>query len=187
MKRPNGWLLLLCVLIIPCTYPVKADVQNINPSQESPLDIVGFSRNILLSTDDYYAHHVEVSMVIADNGDIIAGWKNSETHYGGGARVSIVRSQDNGHTWSTPYNMPMYNGLNTRQSDPWLYWYNGTLYYAYLEFDYRYFDNPAGGFLSQITIAKSIDYGQSWTPVQATNSTYFADKETIVVGAKNTL
>ena len=157
-------------------------------SQETDEVILGFSSNKLLSTDDNnYAHHVEVSMAISDNGTIFVGWKNSETHNGGGARVSIVRSLDRGKSWTQPYDMPMYGGSFTRQSDPWLYWYNGTVYYAYLEFEPDYFNDPSGGYLTQITIAKSIDYGVTWTPVQASDCTHFADKETIVVGENNTV
>ena len=157
-------------------------------SQETDEVILGFSSNKLLSTDDNnYAHHVEVSMAISDNGTIFVGWKNSETHNGGGARVSIVRSLDRGKSWTQPYDMPMFSGFFTRQSDPWLYWYNGTVYYAYLEFEPNYFNDPSGGYLTQITIAKSTDYGVTWTPVQASNCTHFADKETIVVGENNTV
>ncbi|TFG23900.1 MAG: hypothetical protein EU533_02685 [Promethearchaeota archaeon] len=120
-------------------------------------------------------------MAISDDGILFAGWKNSETHYGGGARVSFTCSLDNGRTWSSPYDMPMFGGLFTRQSDPWLYWKNGTLYYSYLEFEAAYLNDPSGDYLTQMTVAKSIDNGVSWTPVKATNNSYFADKETIVV------
>jgi hypothetical protein len=162
-------------------------VGNLNLSQETDDIILGFSSNKLLSTNDNYNHHVEVSMAISDDGTIFAGWKNSETHNGGGARVSIVRSLDGGTIWTQPYDMPMYGGYITRQSDPWLYWYNGTVYYAYLEFEAAYFDDPSGGHLTQITIAKSINNGVSWTPVKASNGNYFADKETFVVGENNTV
>ena len=161
---------------------------NLSLSQETDEVILGFSSNTLLSTNDNnYAHHVEVSMAISDGGTIFIGWKNSETHNGGGARVSIVRSLDGGTSWTQPYDMPMFGGSFTRQSDPWLYWCNGTVYYAYLEFEPEYFNDPNGGYLTQITIAKSIDNGVTWTPVQASNSTYFADKETFVVGENNTV
>ena len=157
-------------------------------SQDTEEVILGFSSNKLLSTDDNnYAHHVEVSMAISENGTFFVGWKNSETHNGGGVRVSIVRSLDLGKSWTQPYDMPMFGGSFTEQSDPWLYWHNETIYYAYLEFEPDYFIDPNGGYLSQITIAKSIDYGVTWTPVQASNGTYFADKETIVVGENNTV
>ena len=185
---------VICIFLLTLFFPIysgyalECQSVSIPTSQESSQKIVGFSRNILLSSNDNdYAHHVEVSMTISDNGIIFVGWKNAETHYGSGVRVSIVQSQDNGQTWSSPVNMPMYGGLNTQQSDPWLYWFNNTLYYAFLEFDSRYINNPLGGFLSQITIAKSANYGQSWTLVKASNNTYFADKETFIVGNNNTV
>ena len=66
-------------------------VENLNLSQEANVEILGFSTNRLLSTNDNnYAHHVEVSMAISDEGTIFVGWKNSETHNGGGARVSGI-------------------------------------------------------------------------------------------------
>ncbi|MFX1494653.1 MAG: sialidase family protein [Promethearchaeota archaeon] len=159
-------------------------------SLEDHPQILAFTDNRLLSIDDSnYAHHVEVSMAISDFPDetIFVGWKNSETHSGAGARVSIVKSTDRGETWTNPYDMPMYGGRFTCQSDPWLYWYNGTIYYAYLEFESDYLSDPSGDYLTQITVAKSIDYGNTWNPVKATNGTYFADKETIVVGKNNTI
>ncbi|MFX0108812.1 MAG: hypothetical protein ACFE7R_11040, partial [Candidatus Hodarchaeota archaeon] len=95
--------------------------------------VTDFSQNVLLSTDDSnYEHHVEVSLAISDGGMLFAGWKNSATHNGGGLRVSFVRSSDGGDTWTQPFDMPMFEGANTRQSDPWLFWSNGTIYYAYL-------------------------------------------------------
>ncbi|MFX0054770.1 MAG: sialidase family protein [Promethearchaeota archaeon] len=136
--------------------------------------IVGFTENLLLSTDDSsYNHHIEVTMVISDNGTLFAGWKNSETHNGGGARVSFVKSSDGGETWSYPYHMPMFwQDFTSRQSDPWMAWHDGKLYYAYLEFT----DTE-----SQITVAVSHDYGTSWDTVQSTFGSGFADKETITV------
>jgi hypothetical protein len=136
--------------------------------------IVDFTQNLLLSTDDnLYNHHVEVTMVISDNGTLLAGWKNSETHNGGGARVSFVKSSDGGETWSNPYHMPMFwESVISRQSDPWMAWHDGVLYYAYLEFT----DTD-----SQITVANSRDYGASWNTVQSTFGVGFADKETIAV------
>lgn len=59
----------------------------IRSSQEYHPEILAFSDNRLLSIDDSnYAHHVEVSMAISDFPDevIFVGWKNSETHSGGG-------------------------------------------------------------------------------------------------------
>jgi hypothetical protein len=184
-------IMLSLAFLLPFSTFISANpfiTEHLSLSQETDETILGFSSNKLLSTDDNnYAHHVEVSMAISDNGTIFVGWKNSETHNGGGARVSIVRSLDCGKSWTHPYDMPMFGGSFTRQSDPWLYWYNGTVYYAYLEFEPDYFNDPSGGYLTQITIAKSIDYGVTWTPVQASNCTHFADKETIVVGENNTV
>ncbi|MFW9886977.1 MAG: sialidase family protein [Candidatus Thorarchaeota archaeon] len=136
--------------------------------------IVGFTQNLLLSTDDSsYNHHVEGTMVISDNGTLFAGWKDSETHNGGGARVSFVKSVDGGETWSYPYHMPMFwQDFTSRQSDPWMAWHDGVLYYAYLEFT----DTE-----SQITVAISRDYGTSWDTAQSTFGSGFADKETIAV------
>lgn len=157
-------------------------------NQEVYPEILAFSNDRCLSIDDsIYPHHVEVSMAISDDGIIFVGWKNSETHNGGGARVSVVRSTDEGETWTNPYNMPMFEGRTTRQSDPWLYWYNDTIYYAYLEFENQYFIDPEGGYLTQITVAKSYDDGETWITVNATDGAYFADKETIVVGENNTI
>lgn len=184
-------IMLLLAFVLPFSNFISANpfgAESISLSQKADEDILRFSSNKLLSTDDNnYAHHVEVSMAISDNGTIFVGWKNSETHNGGGARVSIVRSLDCGKSWNQPYDMPMFGGSFTRQSDPWLYWHNGTVYYAYLEFEPNYWDDPSGGYLSQITIAKSLDYGVTWTLVQASNGTYFADKETIVVSENNTV
>jgi hypothetical protein len=145
-------------------------------AHHSDTTIVDFTQNLLLSTDDIsYDHHVEVTMVISDNGTLFSGWKNSETHNGGGARVSFVKSGDGGETWSSPYHMPMFwHGVSSRQSDPWMAWHDGVLYYAYLEFT----DTN----LSQITVANSRDYGTSWDTVQSTFGNGFADKETIAVG-----
>ena len=144
-------------------------------AHHSDANIVDFTQNLLLSTDDsMYNHHVEVTMVISDNGTLFAGWKNSETHNGGGARVSFVKSSDGGETWSYPFQMPMFwHSVTSRQSDPWMAWYDGVLYYAYLEFTDT---------LSQITVANSHDYGTSWHTVQSTFGGGFADKETIAVG-----
>ncbi|NHJ13203.1 MAG: exo-alpha-sialidase [Candidatus Thorarchaeota archaeon] len=152
-------------------------------------EVNSFTENLLLSTDDNdYEHHVEVSLVITDNGTLFAGWKNAHTHNGAGVRVSITKSGDGGTTWTQPFDMPMFGGAETEQSDPWLAWHDGTLYYAYLEVEVGYFDDPeSGDYFTQMTVAKSIDYGDSWTPVKATNATHFADKETFTVADDGTI
>jgi hypothetical protein len=184
-------ILFIMIILLPLFAFFNLDSNSINEiklTQGTNSEILAFSNDRRLSLDDsIYPHHVEVSMVISDNGIIFVGWKNSETHNGGGARVSIVRSLDGGESWTNPHDMPMFEGRTTRQSDPWLYWYNNTIYYAYLEFENQYFNDPEGGYLSQITVAKSQDDGETWTPVNATNGNYFADKETIVVGENKTV
>jgi hypothetical protein len=156
----------------------------------SDSEIIGFTANKLLSIDDSnYDHHVEPTLAISDNGTLFAGWKNSETAIGSGARVSFAKSTDGGVHWSLPFNMPMFNvtilqnqfgicsepSIITRQSDPWLFWHNGMLYYAYLEFA------PDVPWFTQITVARSNNTGQSWNPVSASYGSGFADKETMWV------
>jgi hypothetical protein len=157
------------------------EVSHYTPAQDVTQSIVSFSENILLSTQDLpYAHHVEPTIAISDNGTILAGWKNSETHNGGGARVSVVKSVDGGTTWTDPYNMDMFDGYTTRQSDPWLLWHEETAYYAYLEFG-------SGTGFTQMTVARSYDYGEAWIPVKASYNDYFADKETMVIADDGTI
>jgi len=138
--------------------------------------ITSFSENILLSTDDIpYPQHVEPTIALGSNDEIFAGWKNAEGHNTGGIRVSFTKSLDYGKTWSTVEYMPYYGGILTGQSDPWLVYRNGYLYYAYLEYSRTI--TP----LSQITVATSTDDGDSWNIVNATGGVGFADKETMTV------
>ncbi|MFW9814279.1 MAG: sialidase family protein, partial [Candidatus Thorarchaeota archaeon] len=145
-------------------------------------EVLGFSSNVLLSTDDSsYPHHVEVSMAISDNDTLFVGWKESNTHNGPGIRVSVTKSVDGGITWSSPYSMPMFTSGTTGQSDPWLVWHDGIVYYVYLEY------SITGPLLSQITVARSDNYGASWTPVTASYGNYFADKEMMVISNDGTM
>ncbi len=142
--------------------------------------IGSFSENILISVSDSpYPHHVEPTLAVTENGVIFAGWKEAYGHNTGGVRVSFSKSIDNGVTWSDPFNMPNFEP-NTGQSDPWLVWYEetDTLYYTYLE--YSLVDSIEEG-LSQMTVAKSIDYGETWTLATASYGEGFADKETMTV------
>jgi hypothetical protein len=193
MKK-NPLLIIFVLIFMSFVIPISNlflksshEFSKLYTAQKSPPDIIGFSENKLLSTDDLlFPHHVEVSMAISDNGTIFAGWKNADTHNGGGVRVSYAKSNDGGNSWSKPYYMPLFNGTLTYQSDPWLYWYNGVIYYAYLELERDYLSDPENGF-SQITVAKSNNYGTSWTPVQATHGIGFADKETMIVSDNGTV
>ena len=158
------------------------NVTLLSASTETMPGVSGFSPNVLLSTDDSsYPHHVEVSMAISDNGTLFAGWKESNTHNGPGIRVSVTKSVDGGNTWSSPYNMPMFTSGTTGQSDPWLVWHDGTIYYTYLEY------SIAGPSLSQITVARSDNYGASWTPATASYGDFFADKEMTVISNNETI
>ncbi|MHA1124984.1 MAG: sialidase family protein [Candidatus Heimdallarchaeota archaeon] len=141
-----------------------------------------FTDPVKLSTSDsVYPHHVETTMAITDDDRIYVGWKNSETHSGGGARNSFTVSSDDGATWADPVFMPMFNADNSRSSDPWMISYENTLYYCYLEFATAY------PYWSMITVAKAIDYGNSWDTVQASYGKYFADKQTIAVDENENL
>jgi hypothetical protein len=159
-----------------------ANITNLSASAEPLPKVSGFSSNVLLSTDDsIYSNHVEVSMAISDNDTLFAGWKESDTHNGPGIRVSVTKSVDGGTTWASPYSMPMFTSGITGQSDPWLVWHDASIYYAYLEYS---LDGPP---LSQITVARSDDYGDSWTPVTASYGDQFADKETMVISDDGTI
>jgi hypothetical protein len=172
--------------------PSNASYTHVSGSASA--EVISFSQNKLLSTDDsLYAHQVEPTLAIGDDGAIFAGWKNSETHNGGGARVSFSRSTDGGTSWTSPHHMPMYNpgipnrnhlpgdAVVTRQSDPWLVWFNGSIYYAYLEFSFSEVS------FSQITIARSDNLGASWSRVKASYGRNFADKETMIVHEDGTV
>jgi len=184
-------LVLVLLVVLPAIqtneskYIETRSVENLallNASVETQPEVSEFSSNILLSTDDSsYPHHVEVSLAISDNGTLFAGWKESNTHDEAGIRVSITKSVDGGNTWATPYNMPMFTNGTTGQSDPWLVWHDEVIYYAYLEY------SITGPYLSQITVARSDDYGTTWTPVAATHGDFFADKETMAISDSGTI
>jgi hypothetical protein len=149
-----------------------------------PVDVNAFSTNILLSTEDVmYPQHVEPTLAISENGTLFAGWKNAFSHNGGGVRVSFSRSIYGGATWSSPFDMPKFQGLNTGQSDPWLVWHNGSLFYTYLEYNLQEPGIPFGSTFSQITVAKSQDHGLTWVPVTATYGVGFADKEITAISS----
>ncbi|MFX0014157.1 MAG: sialidase family protein [Promethearchaeota archaeon] len=163
-----------------------------SPAVPEPFNIITFSENDLLSQKPMYHpyyYHVEPTLVITANGTLFAGWKDATSHSGIGRRVSFTKSVDNGITWTEPLTMPFPPGLEWKagQSDPWMTWdeENEILYYAYLEYEDDYFLNFTG--FSQITVAKSTDYGQSWTIVPASHGFGFADKETITVSNNGTV
>jgi hypothetical protein len=77
--------------------------------------------------------------------------------------------------------MPMFTSGVTGQSDPWMAWHGDSIYYAYLEYSIE------GPELSQITVARSDDYGVSWTPVTASYCDFSADKETMAISDDGTI
>ncbi|UCG01233.1 MAG: exo-alpha-sialidase [Candidatus Heimdallarchaeota archaeon] len=133
------------------------------------------------TSDSPYTHHVEPTLAISENDVIFAGWKNAFSHNGPGVRVSFSKSTNNGKDWSEPFDMPMFKGINTGQSDPWLVWHDEILYYAYLEYSIDSYE------LSQITVAKSTSLGDTWSPVAASYGEGFADKETMTVSNDGTV
>jgi len=178
--RLTVFLLIASLFLTMVVYPVKTQ-------ETSTTTIVEFSENILLSTrDTLYQHHVEPTLAISDDGTLFTGWKNAFSHNGGGVRVSFSKSVDNGATWTTPFNMPKFENLNTGQSDPWMVWHDGMLYYAYLEFAMTGSGNINTDVLSQITVAKTVS-GDEWTPVRATYGEGFADKETMAITSNGTI
>jgi hypothetical protein len=175
-ESSNSFKLYFVILILNTTVIGIISTQAAN-SNNNISYITEFSENILLSTrDSDYFHHVEPTLAISQNDTIFAGWKNAYGHNTGGVRVSFSKSIDYGISWTEPFDMPMYEGIFTGQSDPWLVWDVSGLYYAYLEYS---IENDE---LSQITVAKSSDYGTSWVfQTQATYGNGFADKETMTI------
>ena len=189
-KKQYGFLLILIVnfIILPITFVGSTDIPSylkVSSSGSTPeilFQTKGFSKNILLSTDDSnWNQHVEPMIAISNNGTLFAGWKNAYTHDGDGERVSIAKSIDRGASWTTPFDMPMFNGLNTKQSDPWLFLHNQSIYYAYIEWEPEYWTYFTSDYLSQVTVAKSSGDITEWTTATATFGSYFADKETMYI------
>ncbi|NHJ48205.1 MAG: exo-alpha-sialidase [Asgard group archaeon] len=138
--------------------------------------ILGFSDNILLSTDDIsYPHHVEPTIAIGDDDTIYAGWKNANGHNTGGVRVAFTKSMNGGKSFSNPSYMDYITEGITGQSDPWMVFSDNRLYYAYLEY------SITGPYISQITVATTMDGGAVWNYANGTDGDYFADKETMTV------
>ena len=144
--------------------------------------ITQFSTNILLTTsDDKYPEHVEPSLAIGENDQLFVGWKEAQTPISAGLDVSFSSSIDNGLTWSTPISMPSNISKTNYKSDPWLVIHDNIIYYSYLD----YFSINSN--ITQITLAKSIDGGQTWVTSKASANKYFADKETFIVSPNGTI
>ncbi len=140
--------------------------------------------NIKVSTDDFFPHQVEPTMALGNDNEIFVGYKEAQAHNGGGFAVSFTVSLDGGTTWKSPQLMPSMYTQNARQSDPWMVYRNGVLYYAYLDFTSIDVDPQLN---SRITIAMSKDQGNSWSTVKASQNEGFADKETFDVDDKGNI
>ena len=171
-------LLLSNFLIFGLVVPSKQSNNNELNSYKS------FSKNILLSTSDSkYPQHVEPTLAIGQNNQLYVGWKNANYPNSGGLAVSFTTSNDNGSTWSNPIFMPSNISNTLFQSDPWLNVHDNEIYYSYL--DYSNFSSLNQ--ISQVTMAKSIDNGSTWTTSKASDNNYFADKETFIVSPNGTI
>ena len=169
-KNDVKFIILTCLLI---SMGIAENVGQISSSTQdhSPFDI-SVGENILISTsDEIFPHHVEPTLALSDNGDIAVGWKNAYTADGGGASVSYSFSSD-GTTWSSPGYPTSFWPEGSSQSDPWMHYYGGTLYFLYIEFNI---------FDSQCTMSYTSDNGLTWDYSRATFGTGFADKETFTI------
>ena len=137
--------------------------------------------NILISTDESnYLHQVEPTMALSGDGEIFIAFKNAYTFDGGGEKVSFVMSPDNGESFSNPVEMSNFDPSHPSiQSDAWMQYFNGTLYFLYLESDFNTF--------SQMTMAQSDNYGSSFTTVSSTSALNFADKEMFAIDSDGSI
>ena len=137
-----------------------------------------FPKNLLLSTNDLWKHHVEPTMALGDEDRIYVGWKNADEHDGGGRSVAYSYSID-GETWQDPVDMDPFWSTGSIQSDPWMVFFNHTLYYSYLESD---------GEQGQITFTFTSDHGSTWTKIRGTyGEGIYADKETFAISENGTI
>lgn len=149
-----------------------------------------FSPNIrLTASDTLYSQHVEPTMAIGPNNQIFVGWKEADSPDGGGLNVSFSKSTDGGITWTNPIQMPNNYSNTYAKSDAWMYYYNNTLYYSYLEYNLTTinYSGPYTGHYSQVTMARSTDNGTTWTTAKASQNKYFADKEAFTVSSNGTI
>lgn len=147
-----------------------------------------FSTNVLVSTSKLYPQHVEPTMALGPNNQIFVGWKDADTATGSGVDVSFTKSVNNGDSWTNPVQMPYNYSADWSKSDAWMNYFNNTLYYSYLEynftaFSYGLYNKP----YSQVTMAISSDNGSTWTTTQASHNKGFADKETFIVSPQGTI
>ncbi len=126
-----------------------------------------------------YPEQVEPTLTVLSSGRLLIGWKEADTATGGGRRVGFCYSDDEGQTFSPNILMEPV-GPGEYQSDPWLVSDNNdNVYFAFLEY---------GGLDEGMGVAKTLDGGASWlSPVQASDTTGFDDKETACVDANGNI
>ena len=140
-----------------------------------------FSTNIQLTiNDNLYPQHVEPTLTVGPNNELFVGYKEANTPTGGGVNVSFIRSLDGGIAWSTPSLMPSNVSSTRSESDPWLNYYNNTIYYSYLDY-------TSDLSSSQVTMARSTDKGNSWITSKASDNSLFADKEVFIISPNGTI
>ena len=61
--------------------------------------------------------------------------------------------------------------------------YNNTVYYSYLDYSNDSDKNP----YSQVTMARSIDTGNTWEVSKASSNNFFADKESFTISPNGTI
>ena len=143
-----------------------------------------FSPNINVSaSDSLFPQHVEPTLAIGSNNQLFAGWKEASTSTGPGVDVSFTSSSDNGITWTAPLRMPYNVSSSWSKSDPWLNYFNKTIYFTYLEYN----TVQTLGSNSQVTMARSTDNGTTWITTKATQNKLFADKETFIISLNGTI
>jgi hypothetical protein len=144
-----------------------------------------FGTNLLVTGDaSPYSNQVEPTMTILDDGRILVGWKEADSHNGAGRRVGFSYSTDGGRTFSYNSLMNRIAGSNY-QSDPWLISdSNNNAYFVWIEFNDIYLNYEPEG----IGVAKTTDGGLTWDdPVNAADTPYFDDKETACIDSNGNI
>ncbi len=166
------------VLLIPTFF-----ISSISGQEESDLL---FGSNIQVNDDRYspYSNQVEPTMTILSTGKILVGWKEADSHTGGGRRVGYAYSIDNGTSFSRNILMTRIS-QNNFQSDPWLISdSDDNAYFVWIEFNDISENYPPEG----IGVARTTDGGNTWgTPINAADTPYFDDKETACIDSNGSI
>jgi hypothetical protein len=164
-----------CSLVSAPLYSVQA--MNAIPVQASD---IRFGYNYLVTDGSSpYPEQVEPTLTVLNSGRLLIGWKEADTATGPGRRVGFCYSNDEGQTFSPNILMEPV-GSGDYQSDPWLVSDNNdNAYFVFLEY---------GGLDEGMGVVKTLDGGSSWlSPVQASDTNGFDDKETACVDANGNI